>query len=37
MAASDPLDSNDFEEYFQLKVVENKQKCMEFFKSLEIN
>ena len=30
MAASDPLDSNDFEEYFQLKVVENKQKCMEF-------
>ena len=36
MAASDPLDSNDFEEYFQLKVVENKQKCMEFFKSLEI-
>ena len=36
MAASDPLDSNDFEEYFQLKVVENKQNCMEFFKSLEI-
>ena len=30
MAASDPVDSNDFEEYFQLKVVENKQKCMEF-------
>ncbi len=33
MASSDLIDSNYFVEFFQLKIVENKQKCMEFLKS----
>jgi hypothetical protein len=36
MASSDQIDSNDFEEFVELKIVENKQKCMAFFKSKDL-